>query len=253
MDENMQRDINRRLYNACLTAPIDYSLVESLLRSGADPMGIVVIKYGDHECPEIIYDEVVDHLFDNEDTPEDLYTITELFIRHGMDLAKPSAPDIHDDSHPMWMFAFYANDCVLRVIKLFLDHGLNAKDAEQCWGHALSDLVDFFLEIREPSAELFYDCIRKMMLIASYPHILEEDEYLKAAIWFEQNQYDLKKFRNWHDFRYEISTPDGEPPEVFYGSVVTIFEKETEKPVWRFGVCLYPENYPELWLYERDN
>ena len=86
------------------------------------------------------------------------------------------------------------------------------------------------------------------MLIASYPHILENDEYLREEIWLEQNQYDLVNFRNWQDFRFEISTPEGDPPGAVYKSIVTIVEKRSERPVWRFGVCLEPDDYPELWL-----
>ena len=64
MNVNAQMVIDRQLLNACLADPIDYSLVESLLCMGADPMGRVVNKYGEHEIPENVYDLIVDQLFE---------------------------------------------------------------------------------------------------------------------------------------------------------------------------------------------
>ena len=249
MNENKEALLDRQLLNACLSEAVDYASAESLLRQGANPMGKITSQYGEHTVSENLYDLVIDHLFDNENTPEDLYTITDLFLRYGMDITKPSVPYEDHETYPLWMFAFHGNDCIIRTLKLFLDHGLSATAAADCWGHAIFDLVNIDGYLNDAFGyEIYYDYIRKLMLIASYPHILENDEYLREEIWLEQNQYDLVNFRNWQDFRFEISTPEGDPPGAVYKSIVTIVEKRSERPVWRFGVCLEPDDYPELWL-----
>ncbi len=249
MNEN---ELNQALLEACLSKPVNYSLVESLLQKGAQPLGMVCIN----GYQEIAYEDIVDNLFDNEKTPEDLYLITELFLRYGMDL---SAPNMPGEAHKtigeeiLWFLAFFSNECVLRTIKLMLDYGLSADAAGACWGHAIFDLVDIDCMPLEDELEyeIYYDYIRKLMLFASYPHVLDNDEYLQKEIWLDYNQYDLMRFRNWDDFRYEISSPSGDAPEGVYQSVVTIICKETGDPVWRFGECLDAEEYPNLWLTNR--
>ena len=250
MNEN---ELNQALLEACLSKPIDYSLVESLLQKGAQPLGIV---YSYDSIANNLYDEVVDYLFNNEDTSEELYQITELFLKYGMDLSAPAvAYDGSNVLHPLWMFAFYSNNTVMRIIKLLLDYGLDAEGAGECWGHAVFDLVNFDGQSLndEFDFEIYYDYIRKLMLFASYPHVLENDEYLQKEIWLDYNHYDLMRFRNWDDFRYEISSPSGDAPEAVYHSVVTIICKETGEPVWRFGECLDAEDYPNLWLKKGTN
>ena len=238
---SMENELNLMLLNACTSDPIDYDLIEDLLKRGAEPLGEV----NDDGSQNNLYDEIVDILYDNNDTPEDFYKITELFIRYGMDISKPSVP--YDDENvlnPLWMFGFYSNDVVLRTLKLLLDNGLSAEDAGECWGHALfyfsnigSDLQNDF------DYEVLYDFVRKLMLIASYPHIINNDEDLQNEIWYKYNDYDLTKLRNWDEFSFDVDTSQcGKFPEI-YRSIITIKEKSTGKAVWRFGICLDPEDY----------
>ena len=133
MNENKEALLDRQLLNACLSEAVDYASAESLLRQGANPMGKITSQYGEYTVSENLYDLVIDHLFDNENTPEDLYTITDLFLRYGMDITKPSVPYEDHETYPLWMFAFHGNDCIIRTLKLFLDHGLSATAAADCW------------------------------------------------------------------------------------------------------------------------
>ncbi len=235
----LKDELNAELLAVCTTEPIDYDRVEELLCQGAEPLG-KVIMYGE---PDNLYNEVIDVYFRNDDTPEDFYRITELFLQHGMDISKPAIPYDEDIINPLWTFSFPANDCVLRTLKLLLDHGLSADDAGECWGHAIFDLVNVQRELYVPSEfNTYYDYIRKLMLIASYPHVLSADKDLRDEIWYDYNHYDLSRFHNWNDFTYEIHTSHCERHPEVYKSIVTIIEKETGNQVWRFGVCLSPDD-----------
>lgn len=236
-------ELNIELLESCTSDVIDYERVESLLNQGAEPLGRIV----SHGYPNNLYDEVVDHLFHNNDTPDDFYLITELFLRYGMDISKPAIP--YDDDNilnPLWTFAFPSNECVLRTLKLLLDHGLSADDARECWGHAIFDYVNVDGELSDPyQYEMFYDYIRKLMLIASYPHVLNADKDLRDEIWYDHNHYDMDRFRRWHDFTFEVDTSRCQRYSEVYQSVVTIIEKDTGAAVWKFGICLKPEElYP---------
>ena len=249
----MQKELNARLLAVCTADVVDYELAEELLKQGAEPMG-EVFEPGTIK-PDNLYACVVSELFDTTDTPEDFYRITALFLRYGMDVSKPAVPygfiqvnnDYYDDVlHPLWFFAFLGNETVKRTLKLLLDHGLKAEDASECWGHAVDDFVNIQGDLSDPWVYQEYeDYIRKIMLIASYPHIVNEDECLRREIWYDYNSYELEKFRNWNDYRYEIDTSHCNRypriPKDVYRSIVTIIEKETDKPVWKFGVDITPE------------
>lgn len=231
--------LNAELLAVCTRDSVDFAHAEELLRQGAEPLGRITLNDSDNN----LYDEIVDYWFRNDETPEELYLITELFLRYGMDISRPAIPyDEGNIINPLWMLAFPSNECVLRTLKLLLDHGLSAEDAAECWGHAISDFLHVGGMLSDESEyEDFYDYIRKVMLIASYPHVLNADEKLRKHIWYDHNDYDLTHFRRWEDFRFEIDTSYcGREPEV-YKSIVTIIEKESSSAVWRFGVCITPE------------
>lgn len=233
--------LNQRLLEVCLADPVDYELAEELLKQGAEPMGAIDSESIDNK--DNLYTEVVFNLFHNEDTEEDLFFLTELFLRYGLDLSKPAVP--YDDNNvlnPLWDFGFFSNDTVMRTLKILLDNGLSADSVALCWGHAISDLANLYGRLEdETDYEFFYDYIKKLMLIASYPHVLDVDTDLQEEIWFRFNDYDLSKFRDWNNFSYDVDTSHCvKDPEV-YRSVVTIIEKESGKPVWKFGVSISPE------------
>ncbi len=233
--------LNEELLNACRAATIDYDLVESLLKQGAKPLG----KVTDWGYENNLYDEFIDDMFCNDEAGEDFYKITELFLKYGMDISKPSLPYDGDNvQNPLWSFAFYSeNDVVIRTLKLLLDNGLSADDAGECWGHAIFDFVNVGVSLENDfEYEMYFEYIRKLMLIASYPHVLDADKSLQDEIWLKYNDYDVTKFRNWEKYSFEIDTSHCERHPEVYKSVVTITEKDTGEAVWKFGVCLKPED-----------
>ena len=231
-------ELNEKLFALCKADVIDYEAVESLLKQGAEPLG-KIDDYGDDN----VYGAFVYHLLHKDIIPEDLYFITDLFLRYGMDITKPAVPyDVDGAWNPVRYFPFLTEECVLRTLRLLLDHGLSSDDAWECWGHGIEDYLNVGGSLCEDeSMEEYYGYIRKLMLIASYPHVLNESDGLKREIWYDYNHYDLLKFRNWNDFSIEVDTSHcARIPDVC-GSVVSIIEKSSGKVVWKYGVCLKPE------------
>ncbi len=235
-------ELNMQLYNACIEKAPNYSLIEDLLKKGANPLG--KIPFYDHDNYTNLYDLVMEERVDF-DIDEPFYKITELFVKYGMDISKPEVPYDWDFAlNPMWSFAFYSDEWTLKTLKLLLDNGLRAEDVNLCWTHEISDFVDLDCSLTSKfTEESFLSYIRKLMLIASYPHVLDNDEALRKEIWYgyKFNNYDLLKFRNWNDFEFDIDTSRCEGRPEIYKSVVTIIEKNSKKPVWKFGVCLTPD------------
>ena len=243
--DDEKQELNNRLLAVCTADVIDFELAEELLRQGAEPMGKIVNCYGEDDN---LYTAVLDHLFNNEDTLLDAYRITELFSRYGMDISKPAIPYDYDEEvrNPLTMFSYPDGEYVLKALEVLLDNGLSAEDAQECWLKEICDYTDVWGELQsEGTMEMYCDYLRKLILIASYPHIIETDELLRKEIWYDYNHYDLTRFRKWNEFDFDVDTSHcdriPEVPEV-YKSIVTIKEKETGNPVWTFGVCLTPDD-----------
>ena len=237
-----KEELNAQLLDVRLAKEVDYARAEELLWQGAEPLG--KIEYDGY--PNNLYSEIVSQFFYRDEIPEDFYNITELFLRYGMNISKPSIPydDGDDYPNPLWVFGFPSkeNEYVLHTLKLLLDHGLNADHAHECWLHAIFDICLIYDFSIPSELEAFYDYLRKLMLIASYPHVLCADAELRKEIWLEQNHYDLTRFRNWRDFSFEVdSSRCGSTPGASR-SVVTIIEKSSGQKVWRFGINLRPED-----------
>lgn len=239
-----KNELNQKLLEVCTSDIIDYDRAEELLQLGAEPMGVIETKNGSNN----LFGAIAEELFGYECTTEDLYRTTKLFLKYGMDISKPSVPYNYSYVfHPFLHFIYQTNDWAIRTMELLLDNGSSAEDAREFWQYALGDFRycpgDF-------DPDRLYDFVRKLMLVASYPHILKVDEKLRKEIWFDQNCYDLTRFRNWNDFLYEadFSFCEAKKSPDIYRSLVTIIEKDSGKKVWRFGIYLKPEDHPKLWL-----
>ena len=233
-------ELNQVLLNECLKDAPNNQRIENLLQNGAQPLGPVK-SCGN--CDDIVYCNIVDQYIDADFDSEVFPKVTELFLRYGMDISKPDvAYKECGESNPLWMFAFHSGVNALKTLRLLLDYGLDADSAEECWGHILFDYYNIWGYLEDAFCyEMLYDAIRKIMLIASYPHVLQNDNALQKVIWLECNNYDLKAFRNWNDFSFDIdSSYWGEENPQVYKSIVTIIEKATGKKVWKFGFGIEP-------------
>jgi hypothetical protein len=238
---NNKKEIDQKLLEACTADQIDLTEIEQLLKDGANPLGCVEDYDGDNN----LYDVVLYHFLDLVQGDKDdsaFFKITELFLKYGMDITQPEIPYNHDDSiNPMWSFAFYSSEAALQSLKLLLDHGLDADSAGTCWGHELTDVGFAGFEVNNScDCEMATESFKKLMLIASYPHIISVDDDLKREIWYDENNYDITSFREWNRYEYVF-----EPTVNYYlnKSIIRIFEKDTKNEVWKFGFELSPEEW----------
>ena len=233
-------ELNAKLYTECSKDNPDFELVESLLKQGADPIGAISSTYPEeHVYEELICDGI-------EDESKNLPKITELFLKYGMDIGNPRVPYDHDDSlSPMWSFSFARNENAVIALKMLLDAGISAEDVLEMWDHDIGDAVNIWKEDPNDKAynKSYTYMMKKIMLCASYDHIIDNDEDLVRIIGCEYNNYDLHKFRNWNDFYYEFDTSHCLRFPEFYRSVIRIFEVESKKEVWKIGMYLDKEEF----------
>lgn len=230
--------LNKRLYEACSADEPDWTVVEALLRQGADPLGPM-----DTTCRDLT-EHVYGELICDQQSVDCVHLphITALFLQYGMDVDHPRIPyDSSESLHPMWELAFVLDsENALRALKLLLDSGLSAQAAAKMWGHAVTDL---FLTCADPEHDEFWNraCVyamKALMLCASYAHIREEDAELCAFIGCAYNQYDLEKFRNWDQYSYAFDTSRCKGAPTFCRSIVHISETASGKEIWKIGVAL---------------
>ncbi len=236
-------ELNNRLYEECTKETLDFDAIEKLLIQGADPLGGTAVSgWGllDHIYGEILCDS-------QESNSVNLPRITELFLKHGMDIDHPRVPYDYDNSlHPMWQFAFVMNENSVYALKMLLDEGLSADAAGEMWGHATFDLINIGCGDPCNDKHRNYECVwlmKMLMLCASYDHVLEQDEDLRSFIDYDHNNYDLHKFRRWNDFYYRFDTSHCNGRPEFYKSVVRIYETASDKEIWKIGICLKDGEY----------
>ena len=161
-----------------------------------------------------------------------------------MDIGKPAVPYDRDwVLNPISSYLGVKNDCMLRTMRLLLDHGLRAEDAAEGWGTQIEDLLNMFWSFSDPQLQLEYpDYVRLLMLTAAYPHILEKDEWLRKDIWYEHNRgrCDVHRFREWDWYEIEVDTSRCETVPQLHRSLTMIRDKKTQKLVWEFGIRLDP-------------
>ena len=229
--------LNKQLYDECgKMENIDFELVEELLKKGADPLGATE-AYG-WDVLEHIYGEIVMGSQDNDSV--DLPRITELFLKHGMDIDNPRIPyDGSNSLNPMWEFAFVTNENAIHALKMLLDRGLSVDSFGEFWGHAIGDLIQ--IECGDPVGDKFwnYTCVwtlKMLMLAASYDYIFEADEDLRKFICCDYNSYDVHNFRDWDRYEYSFDTSHCDKYKELYKSIVSITDKRSGEVVWKIGV-----------------
>lgn len=234
-------ELNKKLYEECSKEVIDFEAVENLLKQGADPLGPT--EGGEWGSLEHIYGEIVMESQDNDRVY--LPRITELFLKYGMDIDHPRVPyDGGNSINPLWDLGLALCESSIETLKLLLDRGISVDSFGKFWSTAMGDLID--IECGDPVRDEFWNrvCVLSLkatMLAASYDYILNEYEHLRKFIGYSYNNYDVHNFRNWNDYMYKFDTSHCNRyrgyPEL-YKSVVTIYEIESKKEVWKFGVYL---------------
>lgn len=224
-------ELNQALLDAVTAC--DLGEAERLLQLGADPLG----SSNEADPKEFLLGELFGELQDNEALEASFPKFLELFYAYGMDIAGRNIPTDDDDiQHPLWMLAFCLTESGLRVLHTMLEHGLDRDSAEVLVDHILLDMeMCDGCEIEDVWWMETFSCgLKMLMLIASYPAILEESTYLRSCIALEKNDAQmLPLFRSWNDFDYHIdlSTCTNIP----YGlreTTAIIQDRKSGKAVW---------------------
>ena len=229
-----QFELNKALFHAVIAC--DYEETEQLLRAGADPLG-----FTDETDPnEHLLGELFCRMQDNDDLANAFPKFLELFYAHGMDIAEHKIREDGNSGCPLWDLAFCQTEAGLNVLHTMLEHGLDRDSAEVLVDHILMDMeMCDGCEIEDAWWMEGTVCGLKMvMLIASYPILLNQSTYIQSCIELEKNDAQkLPLFRNWNDFDYhvDISTCTNVP----YGlqnATLTIRDPESKITVWTLSI-----------------
>jgi len=241
-----QFEKNKKLEMALFSEPIDFDLVENLLMDGADPLGSA-----DESNPDShIFGEC---LFCSQGEPGAGPTyletmipeITKVFLKHGMKIENnPGHPFDGNNINPVWQFGFCVNRSGCRALEMLLDGGLEAglfedfvdfviTDLQFCggyWGEFEDNRLDADTEYKA-----LWDMIFKMIFLgASFPYVIENSKFVKDCIGYDDNSYDLTRFRFIDDYEYRYDTSTAYALNGFAGTIVKVYEKASGLEVWRF-------------------
>lgn len=224
-------ELNKELFDAAEKG--DFAKVEALLQMGADPLGSSDENYPDED----ILGELFCCASSDSETAEHMPQLVQLFLTYGMDIENRNIPtDDGDKTNPLWSLAFCQDEHGLRTLKVLLDNALDCKSAEDIVEHIITDMA--MCDGCEIEDEWFLGrtvCALKMiMLVASYPHIIEGSQYIRECVELDKNRTEnLTMFRNWNGFEYHIDTSTC--TNIPYGlrdATLKIQDKQTKEAVW---------------------
>ena len=145
----------------------------------------------------------------------------------------------------MWSFAFITNENSAKALKMLLDSGIAYDMVIEFWDHAIFDLM--YVDRIDPNNPENNDWIvwtmKMIMLCAAYPHVLNKDEALKDFICYDLNYYDVRLFADWDNYEYVFDTNLCSSNPEFNQSIIRIFEKGSNREVWKIGVGQYAKAY----------
>ena len=230
-----QYDLNKDLFDAVVAC--NYEEAERLLQSGADPLG----PMDENDPDDHLLGELFCEMQDSEDLNAALPKFLKLFYAHGMDIASRNLPtDNGDDIHPLWMLAFCQTESGLNVLHTMLEYGLDRDSAEVLIGHILLDMeMCDGCDIEDAWWKENFSCgLKMLMLIASYPTILDESSYLQNCVALEKNDVQmLPRFRNWNDFDYHIDLSTcTNIPHGLRDATLTIRDSKSKRIVWTLSI-----------------
>ena len=223
-------ELNKALFEA--VAACNYDEAERLLNFGADPLG-----FTDETDPnEHLLGELFCRMQDNDDLANAFPKFLELFYAHGMDIAEHKIQEDGSSGCPLWDLAFCQTEAGLNVLHTMLEHGLDCDSAEVLVDHILLDMeMCDGCEIEDDwRMESMVFGLKMVMLIASYPILLNQSTYIQSCIELEKNDTQkLPLFRNWNDFDYhiDISTCTN-IPHGLQNATLTIQDRKNGEIVW---------------------
>ena len=225
--------LNKKLYDVLTAEQIELSCAEALLKLGADPLK----GWTEDDPCDCLIGELLCETQDNEMLGSRFPEILELFYRYGMDLSAKSKECDNDlNMNPLWNLAFNCSENGLKNLKSLLDHGVDVNSVEMMVEHILVDMELMSFNAVKELEEWFYHhdifSIKMIMLAASYKNIIDNSPYLKQNIGYDQNVFDLIKFRNWDNFDYHIECSESVERPTYSNAVITISQKGSDNSVW---------------------
>ena len=194
--EYKQLELNRALLEA--VKETDVERAEKLLQEGADPLG----GFDEDDLEQSVLHELFIDVACEEKPEGKRLELLRLFLDHGMNISTRNEAVEYDDSlNPVWLMAHVSNESGMRMLKLLLDHGLDVVSAEILFNHIFVDMeVCDGCDIHDEwwMEEWTYS-MKMVMLIASYPYILEASSYIRKCVELERNNVSwLPCFRDWN-------------------------------------------------------
>jgi len=228
-------ELNKALFEA--VAACNYDEAERLLNLGADPLGSTEETNADEHLLGKLFCEMQD----NEALEAAFPMFLELFYAHGMDIASRGLPTNDGNNlHPLWLLSFCQTESGLKTLHTMLEHGLDRDSAEVLVDHILMDMeMCDGCEIEDAWWMESFSCgLKMLMLIASYPTILNESTYLQDCVALEKNDAQmLPRFRNWNDFDYHIDLSTcTNIPHGLRDATLTIRDPKSKKTVWTLSI-----------------
>lgn len=230
-----QIELNKALLDA--VSDCNYEKAEQFLKVGADPLG----SADESEPEEHLLGELFCEMQDNDALAAEFPRFLQLFYAYGMDIAaRKILTDDGDNINPLWDLAFCQTEDGLKVLYTMLEHGLDCDSAEALIDHIYIDteLCDG-CHMEDPWWLEQTVCGFKMiMLIASYPDILDNSAYIRSCVEPEKNnRQNLPLFREWNHFNYHIDLSTcTNLPHGLQNATVTISHRETGKVMWKLSV-----------------
>lgn len=215
-----QIELNKKLYDECLKETINPKVIEDLLVKGANPLGTISVK----DKYKYVYNEI---MFENNN----LYTLTQLFIKHGMKINyKDYEEDSDNNINPLWCLALVTDFNGISTLKLLLENGLEYESAEVLVDHIYTDFIfldeahDFDEKYEKEAFQAFEIAMKMILLCSSYSNVLKKSEYIKEIICLDfNNKENLSKLKEYNSYYMKEE----------YNKILYFYEKTTNKLIWK--------------------
>ena len=223
-----QKELDIQLLQEGIKTKVNYKKVETLLKKGANPMGLV---NDDGTEAEIVYSEILfEHNLD-EPKNDTIIKLTDMFLRHGMvvkciDYDREMAGHI---SNPFWEIGYYHPDKATTLLFMIINANLDFQAFEQLIDHLHTDSSMIGSELEEVDGYL-----RILLYLSSYKYLLKKSKYFRDVINYENNKrrFNTENFRKLSNYRIEFDTTNQNNYNN-QGIVATIVNIKTNKKVWK--------------------
>lgn len=240
-------DLDSALMSALYEEQINLKRICSLLEQGANPLGICKNRNGWRIRPVVEYILNQSELNDYENAP----MVIQAFFEHGMVVPETQNPLDDPEKDPLFNVAEIANEAGIRMLKVFLDQGCSIQTVENTVLHIVDGLRSKAgNECLHPDNCWFEEAVyhvKMIMLIASYPQIVEGSKLLQNLIAYNDNNTSLLiQFKDWNSLAVSFDSLPNEDPDAFLeDTVIVVICSDVKDINWSMKVSWrdYPYKY----------